>query len=396
MRRDRLALAALLGLAVLFAAGLALVARERYTRGDGYPAGSSFRTDPLGTKALHDALLEIEGLRVARHVGPATDLRGGEGTVVLLLEVSDRLGTADPVLVRAVEAVGLAGGRIVVTLARSQRSWFEDEDDEDPKESEKKREDERAEQGAREPQASFAPPLSARWGFAARPCPSEPHATIAAVPIATEESSGDLPWRGGDCLADLTPAWRSLYRLGAHPVVAERSLGRGSIVLLTGGYVLSNEGLLFDRRPAVLSRLIGTDARTILFEESHHGVRRRAGIVALLGRYRMRGALAAAAILLGLWGWWAGSPLVPAAGGAETEPRSGKEASLGLVSLLRRGVPPKRLMETCLEEWRRAFARARPAAAAALARLPPPGEDIPAAYRRAREAVNPNGGDDDR
>src|SRR5262249_42966197 len=50
---------------------------KRYTRGDGYPAGSSYRTDPLGTRALHDALAELDGVTLRRHIGPASGLTGG-------------------------------------------------------------------------------------------------------------------------------------------------------------------------------------------------------------------------------------------------------------------------------------------------------------------------------
>src|SRR6185503_2193279 len=168
------------------------------------------------------------------------------------------------------------------------------------------------------------------------------------------------------------------------------------LLLLADGYVLSNEALLFDPRQETVAFLIGP-ARTIVFDESHHGVVERPGIAALFGRYHLRGAIAILALLFALWIWWAGTPLVPAAAtGAGAASRAGREASAGLVSLLRRGVPPKSLMAACVEEWRKAFAPSRPAAAEALGRLPAEGTDLPAIYRRARETVNPGGGHDAR
>jgi hypothetical protein len=394
MRGDRLALGALLLLVAGFALGLVLLARERYTRGDGYPAGSSYRTDPLGTRALHDALDEIGGVTVRRHVGPASGLSGGSGTVVMLLAAEDALGTYDPDLVRAVETIALAGGRVVVSLATPTVNWFDaidDDEDEDAKEQP----DEAGKKGAEPSQPPPPPPLGARWGFASQRCPKGIEPTAAALPVESIAKESDLPWRGGGCLERLSAPWHPLYTREGHVAVAERPFGKGSLVLLADGYVLSNEALLFDPRPAAIARLLGP-ARTVLFEESHHGVRERPGVAALFGRYHLRGALAVSALLFALWAWWAATPLVPAAGAAGAPARAGREAALGLLGLLRRGLPPPKLMGICVEEWRKAFGRSRPAVAEALGRMGLEGSDLPAIYRRARETVNPRGGDDGR
>jgi hypothetical protein len=413
MRADRLSLGALLLLVAGFAAGIGFLARERYTRGDGYPAGSSYRTDPLGSRALHDALGEIDGVTVRRHTGPASRLTGGPGTTVLLLAAGDGLGSADPDLVRAAEAIALGGGRLVVSLPARAAHWYdEDEDDDDdtadeagtardgddvPRQEEKKEANAPGkEQDAKpwpfQPAKPKAPPLSARWGFSLLPCPRQLDPTDPAIPVESIGIEEDLPWRGGDCLEALSEPWRPLYTRQGHVAAAERPLGRGTLVLLADGYVLSNEALLFDPRPGAIALFIGP-ARTILFEESHHGVVERPGVAALVGRYHLRGALAILALLFALWVWWAAAPLVPAEGaGAGAASRAGREASAGLLSLLRRGVPAKRLMAACVEEWRKAFAPSRPAAAEALLRMTIDGNDLPEIYRRARETVNPRGG----
>ena len=408
MHRDRLALVALLLLVAGFTAGLVLLARERYARGDGYPAGSSYRTDPLGTRALHDALGEIDRVTVRRHVGPASGLTGGAGTVVMLLAADDALGSYDPDLVRAVETIALAGGRVVVSLATPTVNWFDaidDDEDEDAKEqpdgagkktdADAKKPAEGEKQGAAPSQPPPPPPLGARWGFTSQPCPKGIEPTAAALPVESIAKEADLPWRGGGCLERLSAPWLPLYTRQGHVAVAERPFGKGSLVLLADGYVLSNEALLFDPRPAVIARLLGP-ARTVLFEESHHGVRERPGVAALFARYHLRGALAVIALLFALWAWWAATPHVPAAGAAGAPPRAGREAALGLLGLLRRGLPPARLMAICVEEWRKSFGRSRPAVAEALGRMALEGNDLPAIYRRARATVNPRGGDDGR
>ena len=410
MRADRLSLGALVLLVAGFAAGIGFLARERYTRGDGYPPGSSYRTDPLGARALYDALGEIDGVTVRRHTGPAPRLTGGAGTVVLLLAAGDGLGSADPDLVRAAEAIALAGGRLVVSLQTPASRWYDEDDEEDDEAKQEAEKDAETREGREtqegrekdakpwpfEPGKPKAPPLSARWGFALLPCPRDLDPIDPALPVDAIAIGEDLPWRGGDCLEQLAEPWRPLFTRAEHVAAAERPLGRGTLVLLADGYVLSNEALLFDPRPETLAFLIGS-GKTILFDESHHGVLERPGVAALLGRYHLRGAVAILALLFVLWIWWAATPLVPGAeAGTVAASRTGREASAGLLSLLRRGLPPKSLMAACVEEWRRAFAPSRPAAAEALGRMAIEGNDLPEIYRRARESVNPRGGHDAR
>ena len=47
--------------------GLVQLFTLRFERGDVYPSYSTFRADPLGAKALHDALAESRGFEVQRN-----------------------------------------------------------------------------------------------------------------------------------------------------------------------------------------------------------------------------------------------------------------------------------------------------------------------------------------
>jgi hypothetical protein len=138
------------------------------------------------------------------------------------------------------------------------------------------------------------------------------------------------------------------------PVAIERSMGPGTIVLLTDSYLLSNEALHGpDRAPKFLSWLIGSN-RKVLFDESHLGLREEPEVSTLIRKYRLYGLMAALAAWAGLYLWQQGVRFVPRPEEVEAEepPVAGRGAQEGLQSLLRRSVPPAQLMETCLAEWR--------------------------------------------
>src|SRR2546430_15160586 len=109
-----LLLIALLGVLV---AGLALVFRLRLTAGDVFPAYSSLRADPLGTRALYESLSALPGLRVARNFRP---LDGAEPTPPRTLILAGTAKEQWHHLTReqfdALDAAVKAGCRLVITF----------------------------------------------------------------------------------------------------------------------------------------------------------------------------------------------------------------------------------------------------------------------------------------
>ena len=61
-------LVALIAALALLVAGLGLLFHWRLGQGDLFPAYSSLRADPLGTRALHDSLALVPGRRVERRM----------------------------------------------------------------------------------------------------------------------------------------------------------------------------------------------------------------------------------------------------------------------------------------------------------------------------------------
>lgn len=66
-----------LALAGLLCAGLARLFVLRYESGDVFAEYSTLRADPLGAKAIHDALDDISGVEVSRNFKPLQKLQPG-------------------------------------------------------------------------------------------------------------------------------------------------------------------------------------------------------------------------------------------------------------------------------------------------------------------------------
>jgi hypothetical protein len=179
--------------------------------------------------------------------------------------------------------------------------------------------------------------------------------------------------------------WRAIYESNGRPVILERPLGRGTVVIVGSGYVLSNEALRAARRPGLLAWLVGPN-RVVIFEETHLGVEETPGVAALVRRFRLHGVVIALLGLAALFLWRRAAPLQSASadGGAGEDRVAGRDAASGLVHLLRRHVTPKTLLTTCVSEWKRSRAD-RPARDAATAK-----EE--AADREAASAADPVAG----
>jgi hypothetical protein len=145
------------------------------------------------------------------------------------------------------------------------------------------------------------------------------------------------------------------------PVQIEKPIGRGSIVVATQLFRLSNEGLREHPNGAWIASLAGRNSR-IVFDEYHHGVRDTASVGTLLRRYRLQGAVAVLSVLALLFIWRNATGLlpsrVPQTGAASTV--AGWDAQQGLTALLERSVRREDLTQVAFNEWKRS-AGLRPA-----------------------------------
>jgi len=93
-------------------------------------------------------------------------------------------------------------------------------------------------------------------------------------------------------------------------------------------------------------------AEFAVFDEAHLGVVETSGVAVLMRKYRLHGVIGALVILAGLFIWKNSSSLVPP---PTDETRkdfvTGKDAAGGFVNLLRRNIPPAKILDVCFEEW---------------------------------------------
>jgi len=85
-------------IAVLAAAGLGFgyLYSLRISKGDVYPPYSSLRADPLGTRALHDGLEDLEGLHVQRRFKPLEGLPVSPPRTIILAGMTSGIGRRSP------------------------------------------------------------------------------------------------------------------------------------------------------------------------------------------------------------------------------------------------------------------------------------------------------------
>jgi hypothetical protein len=154
---------------------------------------------------------------------------------------------------------------------------------------------------------------------------------------------------------NLDKAWRVIYSRGKSPVVIERTFGRGTVVMATDSYFLSNEAMWKARHPELLAWLIGAGEH-VVFDEAHLGVTESSGVAVLMRKYRLHGVIAGLVLLAGLFVWKNSVSLVPPQTlAAKDRFVAGKDSAAGFVNLLRRNIPPREILEVCFTEWTKSF-----------------------------------------
>jgi hypothetical protein len=178
-----------------------------------------------------------------------------------------------------------------------------------------------------------------------------------------------LAWHSALVFEPQDPGWQVIYVRAGKPVLIERSYGKGSIVLSSDSFFLSNEAMRSKRYPQLLSWLCG-HRRKIVFDETHLGVSKSPGIATLLRKYGLAPFFISLIVLFLLVIWKQAASLVSVY--EEEEKASvdpGKDAFTGFTSLLRRNISPDHILSACLEEWKRSFTHGRQNRSALLPRI---------------------------
>jgi hypothetical protein len=426
MRSNRVQVAALLGLLLALGLGVWGLLRLRTARGDIYPRYSTLRADPLGARVLLEALREVDGLSARRSTQPLGRLWEDSSATLFVLGAAPSI-LWDDASDESLELVALVrqGLRAVIAVAPVADAGMDEDDDADDDEDasaggaegresgRSDRPEKPTRQGPPAPEPSPSPtaprrlPLGRLLGFALThvPLPKDEQGE-AVADVARREGRQPtaldlpetLPWHTTLCFADLAAGWRVLYSRGGRPVLIERDLGRGSLVLSADSFVLSNEALRLEPRASLVSWLVGEN-RTIIFDETHLGISERPGVASLMRRYVLHGVIAAVLLLAGLFVWRVSVPFVPPIeepGGTPDQVISGRDAAAGLVTLLRRGIPRSDILRVCREEWIRTLGNRRPDLVAAMTTLGEGPGDPLEIYRHISRALKEMRIDDQR
>ena len=351
----------------LFVYGVTRLLTLRFEKGDVYPRYSSCRSDPLGTKAFYEGLGLLPGVETVRNVEPLQKVSGLSETALFLFGLqAPGFCAMQQASAKALEEAALSGGRVVISFVSAHVQPAppskEKEKRETPREGTNQENDEEQELHGKE-----YVDLTKRWGVEAGP--SAKVDTEASLSTPEKELPPSLAWHGTLVFEPQDPDWRVIYTRAGKPVLIERSYGKGSIVLSSDSFFLSNEAMKSKRYPRLLSWLCGSH-RKIVFDETHLGVSRSPGIATLLRKYGLTPFFISLTVLALLAIWKQATRLIPV---YEEEERAavdaGKDDFTGFTKLLRRNIPPDDILSACLEEWKRSFTHGRQNLSALVPRI---------------------------
>jgi len=380
-----------IALVLAFCYGLTQLFLLRFETGDVYPPYSSLRSDPLGTRALHESLMLVNPASVSRNFNPLSDLHFEENTSYMFLgtpvfdpeavsedqaETIDNLTAAGGRLVMAFLPVGDSGRKCLPCEdAQQEDSASPDGVDSEPEPTPDQNRDSAAADEKTESQKSDADEepadehdpspgifktvsLKESWGVSFQYDETTAKQRRASVNVEsdTESLPSSFSWHSTLYFGDLDESWRVLYHQNGQPVIVERPYKRGSILLCADSFVFSNEALRAERLPELLTRLIGPHNQ-VVFDEAHLGIYKVPGVAGLIRRFGFHWFFLTIALLFFLFIWKNSAPFVPPPVGADdgfdTNADNGRDYAQGLMSLLRRNISAKNILAVSVAEWKK-------------------------------------------
>lgn len=358
--------------AALFLYGILHLLFMRFGAGDIYPAYSSLRSDPLGTKILYDSFSRMDALRVDRLYAPLQTFQDSPDTCLIFLGIKS---PGDFLVPRKwldqFNRVLNSGARIVIALAPD-----------DPGRNRKHSGPMAVETDDVPPQESDVPPEDADGSSDRDPFETPPVNLLAYLGVAVEhETKGSSkhalahPGESSDNPADLVPVtfpfskwfqlenteWQVMYSVDQFPVVIEKKHSGGSVVLVADSYVFSNEALWRYQNAAFLSRVCNRSR--IVFDEYHFGIRKQPGVSTLIRKYHLYGLAVAVIGFIILFMWKNASCFIPPDVEKEMDDLAAdmpdKDTLSGMAGLLRQHIGPDQILDQCIREFKESFAHGR-------------------------------------
>jgi hypothetical protein len=326
VRRGWSSWALALAVAAVFFWGAIDLFNRQFASGEIYPEFSSMRTDRLGTRLLYDSLGKLPGVTVERNFLPMEFLPRDGATLVLLGLRPMQVNWNDALLLRAVEGIASRGNRVVVAMHIDPEGRRLGQEDFDRREEPKTRGAEKKSQ----PPPPQKPPIQTMWKVSLKIASDQtkPH------PLYFEQAEG----------------WRVREKVGQKILAIERDFGQGSVVLMAESADFTNgSSVALDRLPQV-SWTFGP-YRRIVFDEQHLGIAESGSVVGMARQFRLMGLAFGLGICAALFIWRNASSFPPPTSSRSVERFSGRTSQAGLLTLLKRHIPPAGLAGVCWREW---------------------------------------------
>ncbi len=352
----RSVLLAFLLIAFLFGVGHLFVLR--FQTGDVYPAYSSLRSDPLGTRVFYDSLENLADITLRRNYRFLRSFKPEPDTTLFYLGISaDDYDTVPQGLIKVFDRLAESGGRLVLSFLPINQKHEENT------KLKKEPESQKAENVEGPEKSKENDPISIRnhWGIGFEFNQNLPVKDGSYLALDAVSSRRDLPavisWHSNLYFDLLDKSWQVLYSSEGYPVMIERPFGKGSLVLCADSFFISNEALRSERQPQLLAHLVGHHSN-IIFDEAHFGIYKQPSVVALLRHYRFHWVFLVLAVMALMFVWKNAVYFVPprkddVPSGADVV--SDKDYTRGLIAMLRRNIPRGEILQVCGQEWERTF-----------------------------------------
>jgi hypothetical protein len=363
----------LLGCAALFAYGVVQLFELRFAAGDVYPPYSTLRADPLGAMAFYESLEKMPGLSVRRDFSASDRLPDEPGTAYLQLAANAYEWSWLPGdTYHEIKNFLGGGGRLVITYRPETRAPYvllDDEDDTNSIPSAHLKSKEKNSPPGKLPTKKkhikgreSSVNLEEEWGlhpdFEELPQDGDVYQPVKVLNKSVPALPRSLAWHSGMVFTNCDAAWNIIYARGKHAVVVERKIGKGSVVVASDSYFLSNEAMTTDRHADFLAWLVGANTH-VVFDEAHLGIADSPGVATLMRKYHLHGLAAGLLLLAGLFIWKNSTSLVPPHPEEQREDVvAGKDSASGFVNLLRRNISRRDVFGVCFAEWKKSTAGA--------------------------------------
>ena len=345
-------------LLVAFFLGVGHLFVLRFETGDVYPAYSSLRSDPLGTRVLYESLKNLADLSPRRNYHFLHSLKPEPDTTFFYLGTSaDDHHPVPKELIEVFDRLAQSGGRLVVSFLPMKPKWSPEAKPQKEPESQKIENVRYRQESDKNSRLS----VKRRWGVDFEFNRNLPVKDGRFMALDALSNRPDLPpaisWHSNLYFVLLDEDWQVLYTCEGRPVIIERPFGRGSLVLCADSFFISNEALQSERQPQLLAWLLGCHSN-IVFDEAHFGIYKQPSVATLLRHYRFYRVLGVLAVLAVLFVWKNAVYFVPPRKEdlpTGTDVISDKDYTQGLITMLRRNIPGSDILRVCGQEWERTF-----------------------------------------